>query len=149
MSSLQLHASSTSLIAILFEVLPYSTTLSTRSNKWLTNQQPATMAGGSHGRSFLVSLGQYFTDTEKYNRIPSHFIPHLGIFKVYTLLVVFVDGWHISECDFVINNYVLPKDVSERPMDPERTTTPKSANNSAAILGFTLAFAKVNKQSPS
>lgn len=71
--------------------------------------------GGSHGRSFLVSLCQYFPDTEKLNRIPKQiFPPHLYIFKVEKLLIVFVDGWHIGEYNFVINNYILPKEISEK-----------------------------------
>lgn len=56
-----------------------------------------------------------FLDTEEENRIPKQgFFPHLCIFKVEKLLIVFVDGWHLGEYNFVINNYILPKDTSEK-----------------------------------
>lgn len=40
------------------------------------------------------------------------------IFKVEKLLIVFVDGWHTDEYNFVINNYILPKDISEKTVGP-------------------------------
>lgn len=39
---------------------------------------------------------------------------YLYIFKVRKLLIVFVDGWHIGDYNLVINNYTLPKDISEK-----------------------------------
>lgn len=74
--------------------------------------------------------------TELQNRF---FFPHLNIFKVEKLPIVFVDGWHTGEYNLVINNYTLPKDISEKTDEkiqtgPEQTRTPKSAHNSAAIL---------------
>lgn len=50
------------------------------------------------------------------NRIEfqNRYFPQLFVFKVEKLLIVFVDGWHIGKYNFVINNYILPKDISEK-----------------------------------
>lgn len=92
----------------------------------------------------MVAPIPYFTVStfsQKQNRIAKQifFFPHLNIFKVEKLPIVFVDGWHTGEYNLVINNYTLPKDISEKTDEkiqtgPEQTRTPKSANNSAAIL---------------
>lgn len=86
---------------------------------------------------FTVSTFSQKLRTELQNRF--FFFPHLNIFKVEKLPIVFVDGWHTGEYNLVINNYTLPKDISEKTDEklqtgPEQTRTPKSANNSAAIL---------------
>lgn len=54
---------------------------------------------------------------------------------------------HVGDYSFVINNYTLPKDNSKKDRwkvqtGPELTRTPKSANNSAAVLASPWLFAK-------
>lgn len=104
----------------------------------MAKQPAACKDGGSRGSSFLISWCRHLPETE--NRIAKQiFFPHLNIFKVEKLPIVFVDGWHTGEYNLVINNYTLPKDISEKTDEkiqtgPEQTRTPKSAHNSAAIL---------------
>lgn len=65
----------------------------------------------------IVSTFQILTNTTE---SPNWFFPHLGIFKAEKLLIVFVDGWHLGEDNFVINNYILPKDISEKTDEKHR-----------------------------
>lgn len=50
-------------------------------------------------------------DTNEQNRISN-----MTFFCVSKekLCIVFVDGWYTGEYNFVINNYLLPKDISEK-----------------------------------
>lgn len=71
--------------------------------------------GGSYGRPFLVPLVSVtFWILRNRTEFQNRCFPHLCIFKVEKLFIVSIDGWHISEYNFVINNYVLPKDISEK-----------------------------------
>lgn len=102
---------------------------------------------GSHGRSSLVSLGQYFPDTEKQNRTKTDVSPPFVYLQSRKITHCFCRCWHIGEYNFVINNYVLPKDNSRKTDEKHRRALSelellKTANDSAAILTSPWLFAK-------
>lgn len=98
--------------------------------------EPAAMEAPTAAFSFFRFVNTFWVVRNR-TEFQNRFFPHSCIFKVEKLLIVFVDGWHIGEYNFVINNYILPKtfwkDRWKIQMGPELTRTPKSANNSAAI----------------